>query len=102
MNKKKSLSCPAGGRYYGQSGGRNFFLSIFFFLVGECCPFLEKKNFWKNEKKKYPVGPFLDTRPLHRKQNFFLDWPEGEPRQPFFGRFKGERVNGWPASNKVT
>ena len=27
-------------------------------------------------KKKVPSRPFfLDTRPLHQKQNFFLDWP---------------------------
>ena len=25
VHKKKSVSCPAGGRNYGQSGGCNFF-----------------------------------------------------------------------------
>ena len=27
-------------------------------------------------KKKSPVAPFLVTRPLHRKQNFVLVWPQ--------------------------
>ena len=64
VNKKKSVSYPAGGRNYGQSGGRNFFFSISFFfsLVGKYCPFLEKKNkIGKNEKKKkkVPSRPFF-------------------------------------------
>ena len=64
VNKKKSVFCSAGGRNYGQSGGRNFFFShSFFFFVGQYCPVWEKKIFFcKNEKKKSPVGPFLDFR----------------------------------------
>ena len=47
VNKKKSVSCPAGGRNYGQLGGRKFF-----FFVGEYCQFFEKEYFFcKNEKK---------------------------------------------------
>ena len=52
VNKKKSVSCPVGGRNYGQSGGRHFlFFFIFFLLVGKNCPVLEKNCFCKNEKK---------------------------------------------------
>ena len=67
VNKKKSVSCPAGGRSYGQSGGRKFLFHLFYFLVGK---------YFKNEKKKLPSRPFLDTRPVHRKQILFLDWPQ--------------------------
>ena len=53
VNKKKSVSCPEGGRNYGQSGGRNFlFFFIFFLLVGKHCPVLDFFSFFcKNEKK---------------------------------------------------
>ena len=48
------------------------FFFPFFLLVGNI--FWEKK-FCKNEKKSPQSALFLDTQPLHRKQNFFLDWP---------------------------
>ena len=50
--KKKLVSCPAGGRNYGYSGGCNFF--FFFFLVREKQNFFGKK---KNRKlnKKFPI-----------------------------------------------
>ena len=28
------------------------------------------------KEKKSPFAPFLTTRPLHRKQNFILVWPD--------------------------
>ena len=39
--QKKSVSCPAGDRNCGQSGGRNFFFFPFllFGLIGKYCPF---------------------------------------------------------------
>ena len=79
VHKKKSVSCAAGGRNYGQSGGRIFFFfffHIYFSLIGKYCPFLKKTTFFcKNEKKKAPVAPFLATRPVYRKQNYFYGQP---------------------------
>ena len=46
-----------------------FFFFFWFGLVGKYCAFWEKMY-------KSPFAPFLTTRPLHRKQNFFLVWPE--------------------------
>ena len=68
VNNKKSVSCPAGGRNCGQSGGRNSFPFTTFFvcLVGKYCPFLEsKKNCCKNEDSSrtffnHPAAP-LET-----------------------------------------
>ena len=65
VNKKKSVSCPAGGRNCGQSGGRNFnffilcffHFSLFFFLVGKYCRIFLLLQKWI---KKSPVDPFLD------------------------------------------
>ena len=47
----------------------------FFSLIGKYCPFLEKKLFFAKMKKKSPVGPFLVTRPLHQKHNYFYGQP---------------------------
>ena len=46
VHKKKSVSCPAGGRNCGPLGG----LFFFFCLVGKYCPFFEEKKLGKNEK----------------------------------------------------
>ena len=58
------------------------FFPTYFFLEGGgggCRKILsifgEKNKNCKNEKKKSSVAPFLVTRPLHRKHNFFLVWP---------------------------
>ena len=75
VNKKKSVSCPAGGRNCGQSGGRNFFFfHVFFCLVGKYCPLLGKKK-RKIEKLKKKVS----SRPFFRH-------PAGPPETEFFFR----------------
>ena len=44
--KKKFVSCPAGGRNYGHSGGRKFFFFfLFLFFFGKkITKILQKKN----------------------------------------------------------
>ena len=52
--KKNFVSCPAGGRICGQSGGgKIFFFTLFFFFFKKI---LTKKIFFgQNEKKKVPI-----------------------------------------------
>ena len=59
------------------------FFSHFFFVFGMriLSIFAITFFFLQNEKKSPQSALFLDTRPLHRKQTFFLDWPDRCARQ---------------------
>ena len=50
VHKKKSVSCPAGGRNY---------YHFFFYLIRKYCPFLENKKIVKNEEKKVSSRMFF-------------------------------------------
>ena len=73
VNKKKSVSCPADGLNYGQSGGRNsFFFPFFFPLVGKHCPFLGIFFFFAKMKKKVPSRPFFRHLAASPETDFFF------------------------------
>ena len=80
--KKRSVSCPAGVQNVASRVAAIVVISHFLGVVGKYCPFLEKKDFFvaKMGGKKSPVPPFLFTRLLHRKHNYFhgqpchIDW----------------------------
>ena len=75
--KKKFVSCPAGGRNCGQSGGRNFFFFPHFFSPMKILSiFRKKKKLAKMKKKKSPVAPFSATRPVYWKHNYFYEQPQ--------------------------
>ena len=74
--KIKYVSCAAGGRNYGHSGGRkNIFISFYF----------RKKNtsfFSKIENKSSHPQNIKTTRALHRKHSFFQGGPRSAPDPP--------------------
>ena len=75
---KKLVSCPAGGRNCGQSGGHKIFFSPFFFCKKMMIFLKEKKKKKKKRKKKKKSSHSAViklTRPLDRKQHFFKGWP---------------------------
>ena len=77
--RKKSVSCPAGGRNWGQWAAAILdFLHFFVCLVGKYCPFLgEKKDFFfcKNEKKVSRRTFFRHPAAPPETYIFILDWP---------------------------
>ena len=70
--KKKFVSCPAGGRNYGYSGGRSFsFFVLFFFCKRRTEIFLgEKKN--RKLKKRTGNNIFFQWWPHIKHPQYFL------------------------------
>ena len=52
-----------------RAAAKSSFFPFFFFFYKTIVKKKEKKE--KKKKKRFPVGPFIVTRPLHRKQFFF-------------------------------
>ena len=73
VNKKKSVSCPAGGRNCGQTGGRNFFFffPFYFLLCKEILSFFFEGGEWKNEKKG-PSRPLFKHTAASPETDFFF------------------------------
>ena len=75
-SKKKFCFRSSGCPLLKPVGRPHFFFGGGGGVVGKYCPLLGKNNFFfAKMKKKSPFAPFLTTRPLHRKQKFFLVWP---------------------------
>ena len=91
VNNKKSVSCPAGGRNYGQSGGRNLFIfSIFVVVDRKTLSIFGKRIFFC----KYVTTKKVPSRPFFRH-------PAASPETTFYFRVASQGTVYYESSSTI-